>query len=443
MMRRRLVLVLVTVLTAALALSTGVFWLLLRGWLHHDAGAVLASRARAATALVEVDAGRLTVEETPADEAVEPVMWLYDPRSVIVAHPQGDPLLDRAAAALAAASLAAGGQGTRTVDQVELRAVSVQDGPRVIGTVVVALSLTPYARSEQLAVGAVILLDVAVLAGAAILVRRLARSALRPVAAMTACAREWGMHNPERRFDLGLPRDEITGLAATLDGLLGRLAASMRHETWVTSQIAHELKAPLGRLRAVAESSARYDAEPETLRATLRQVIGEVDQLTGVVETLLKAHGGGPPRGRVDLAAVAARSARAAAASRPGLRLTLHGTAAEALCDPDVAERILAPVVDNAVRHARGAVTLSVGQTIATAGAGASVHLEVVDDGPGFAATEADSAFEPGFRGADATGDGAGLGLPLARRLARLAGGDVRAVPEPGGHVVITLPALA
>ncbi|MBL7488574.1 HAMP domain-containing histidine kinase [Frankia sp. AgB1.9] len=432
-MRRRLVLLTVTVLAASLALFTVAFWLLLHGWLRHDASALLASRARGATALVAVDGGRLVLEETPGDEAVEPVLWLYDPGLTLVARPPGDRSLDQAARALAA-----GGPGTRVVGQVELRAVGVQDGTRHVGMVVVALSLAPYTHSERLAVGAAALLDVLVLAGAALLARRLVGSALRPVAAMTACARDWGAHAPDQRFGLGPPRDEITGLAATLDGLLTRLAASLRHEALVTSQIAHELKAPLARLRAVAETSARYDAGSEPLRATLGQVVDEVDQLTGVVETLLKAHGGSATTGEVDLVTVANRAARAAPSGTP---VTVDGTAAVALCDPELAERMLAPIVANALRYARGSVTLRLDQIGATADGREAVRLAVLDDGPGFAAGEADAVFEPGYRGAAATGDGAGLGLPLARRLARLAGGDVRVVPEPRGHVVLTLPA--
>jgi signal transduction histidine kinase len=68
------------------------------------------------------------------------------------------------------------------------------------------------------------------------------------------------------------------------------------------------------------------------------------------------------------------------------------------------------------------------------------VRLAVRDDGPGLDAAVGDRAFEPGYSGAD--GGGAGLGLPLARRLARSCGGDVTVGDGPGGCFVLDLPAL-
>jgi len=66
----------------------------------------------------------------------------------------------------------------------------------------------------------------------------------------------------------------------------------------------------------------------------------------------------------------------------------------------------------------------------------------VEDDGPGVTEEERERIFEPGVRGAAANGaDGAGLGLALARRLARGASGDVTAEPGGAGRFVVRLPA--
>lgn len=429
-MRRRLVTLTVAVLAVSLAVLTGAFGLLLHSWLRRDADALLASRGRSAAALVAVDKGRLVLEETPSDEAVEADMWLYGPETSPVVRPAVGRSLDAAATALAAA-----GGGTRVMGLVKLRAVPVRDGTRLVGVVVAAVNLAPYLHSERLALGAALTLDVVVLVGTAAMARRLVGSALHPVAEMTALVRDWGAHHPERRFGLGPPRDEITGLAATLDGLLTRLAASLRHEALLTSQIAHELKTPLARLRAVAETGARYETEPEPLRAALTVVVDEVDRLTGVVETLLTAHSGARGTGHADLAAAASRVADGTRSARPAVRVTARGAAPPALCDQDLVERVLTPIVDNAVRHARAAVTLRV-----DAGHDGAAQVTVTDDGSGFRSDESDAVFDPGYRGVGAVGDGTGLGLPLARRLARLAGGDVRAVPGAQGRVVVTFP---
>ena len=74
---------------------------------------------------------------------------------------------------------------------------------------------------------------------------------------------------------------------------------------------------------------------------------------------------------------------------------------------------------------------------------GETVAFRISDDGPGLDPDEVDSVFEPGVRGAAANGEpGAGLGLALARRLARVAGGDVVAEDAvAGGMFVARLPA--
>ena len=73
---------------------------------------------------------------------------------------------------------------------------------------------------------------------------------------------------------------------------------------------------------------------------------------------------------------------------------------------------------------------------------GNGVAFVVEDDGPGVRADERETIFEPGTRGSAGLhdGNGAGLGLSLARRLARSAAGEVRAEPGDGGRFVVTLP---
>jgi len=104
--------------------------------------------------------------------------------------------------------------------------------------------------------------------------------------------------------------------------------------------------------------------------------------------------------------------------------------------DADVVERILQPLVENACRYGDSRVRISIGRR------GSVVAFLVEDDGPGVAAEERETIFEPGVRGAAsrANGSGAGLGLALARRLARSAAGDVRAELAVGGRFLVTLP---
>jgi signal transduction histidine kinase len=105
--------------------------------------------------------------------------------------------------------------------------------------------------------------------------------------------------------------------------------------------------------------------------------------------------------------------------------------------DRDLAERILHPVVENALRFGRSAVRVAVVRE------GSTVVFSVDDDGPGVGDAERESIFEPAVRGSAGSSapSGAGLGLALARRLARAASGDVVARPGGRGQFVVRLPA--
>ena len=97
----------------------------------------------------------------------------------------------------------------------------------------------------------------------------LLRSALRPVALMTEQAEAWSEHDLDRRFGLGEPHDELTRLASTLDRLLDRIAASLRHERRFSAELSHELRTPLAKVTAEAELALRRPRDPEEYREAL------------------------------------------------------------------------------------------------------------------------------------------------------------------------------
>ena len=107
--------------------------------------------------------------------------------------------------------------------------------------------------------------------------------------------------------------------------------------------------------------------------------------------------------------------------------------------EADLAERILQPVVENACRYGRRSIRV----TLARRNGG--IVYAVDDDGPGVVADEVEQIFEPGARGTAGQSNGAsgaGLGLALARRLARSANGDVEAIAgDGGGRFIVRLPA--
>src|SRR5262249_40074448 len=121
-----------------------------------------------------------------------------------------------------------------------------------------------------------------------------------------------------------------------------------------------------------------------------------------------------------------------ALAARSGVELTFDVEDDSLRVDVDsaTAERIVAPLIENACRYGRGKVAVTV------AANGEAGLFTGEGGGPGLTPGELNRVFEPGFRGEAGLSEdhrGAGLGLALARRLARAVGGDVEAVQNGAG----------
>jgi signal transduction histidine kinase len=428
-LRTQLLLASLTTLTIGLAALLVVGNVLLRAGVRAQATSVLRARADAQVAALRVTARRIEVRDTPTDGVLDRSAWVVD-RTRVIERPSGvAPALERTAVALARARRSAEIDGP---DDVRLRAAPVRGGHggAAIGAVVIGYSMAPLERVQhEVLLGSLVLAALILLTGF-LATRGALEGALRRVALMTADAEDWGAHDLDRRFDLGPPRDEITGLAATLDGLLARIAASRRHEQRFASEAAHELRTPLAGLRGRAELALNArgpDADGERTQA-LQAIVEDATRLNRVVDTLLAVarRDLDPTSGSVDLEALAHEI--------DGAELTVDGRVPAAEGEPEIVRRALAPLVDNARRYARGRVWLEL-----SCGHG-RVRLAVRDDGPGLDPALDERAFEPGVQ-ADRSG-GAGLGLPLARRLARSCGGDVIAGPGPGGCFVLELPAV-
>jgi signal transduction histidine kinase len=170
-----------------------------------------------------------------------------------------------------------------------LRARGVVAGGKRVGTVVSEVSLKPYERTAQTALIASVVLGVVVLLVVALAAHVLISGALRPVSHMTEQAATWSETDTGRRFDLGSPTDELTKLAATLDGLLDRVASSLRHEQRFSAEISHELRTPLANVIAEAQLALRHPRSPEEDRAGYERVLASAQQMARTLETLVAA----------------------------------------------------------------------------------------------------------------------------------------------------------
>jgi signal transduction histidine kinase len=407
-----------------------------------EADRVLRARAEAVAATVQLEPdGQVQVVDGRGDATLDAGTWIYAAGGAVVETPPGS----SGEADGTAAGLAARADGVETVDvelldRTRLLALPVREGAERIATVVTSTSLTPYDKLERLAAIGSAVLGLLLMVVVHLVLRANVRRALRPVHEMTGQAGRWSSDDVGRRFGDAPRPVELDELARTLDGVLDRLGAVLRHERQLSDELSHELRTPLARVQAEVDLLRGHDRD----RAERERALAAVDEATGamrdIVETLMAAARSASTQapGRCVPAAVLGPLLGRAAAARPGLRTSCgvpDGLVAGV--DAAVLERILAPVVENAVRFAVSEVRLE-----GTAVAG-TVSIAVLDDGPGVPSEHTEHVFAPGWRAEPDDGhDGAGLGLALARRLATAAGGGIAVVPgSAGGRFVVDLPA--
>jgi signal transduction histidine kinase len=437
-LRRRLLLVVATAVAVAICALVVVFDLVLDNALMRDANTLV--RTRAATELTTLQVTRQGVKESEAPDDATPAtgIWVFS-NGRAVETPRAGPTVQ--AAARVAATRPFRYTDVQAVD-LRLYAVPIVFHGSRVGTVVATTSLAPYEESRRTALIGSLVFAVLVLALVVAAAWWLLSRALQPVVRMTRQAAAWSERDLDKRFALGEPTDELTELAATLDGLLDRLATTLRHEQRFSAELSHELRTPLARLIGEAELALRRPREPEAYRAALELIHRNAQQLARTIDALVAAarHELGAATGSADAYTVAADAAEACTALAEERELTISverpSRPLRIGIDRDFAERILQPVIENACRYGRTSVLVSI------AHADGTVAYSVEDDGPGVGNDDREAIFEPGSRGRAGTGaSGAGLGLALARRLARSVAGDVTATEAPAhGSFRITLP---
>ena len=417
-------------LAAAITLAALVaaFNVALRATLDGDATSVAQARAAAVLSTVDTVGGHVRSREAPDDTALDAQVWVYDGSRLVEGPQASTAALDAAAAAAAADAPAIRDGGGK----LRLASATIADGGQAIGAVVAGVPLAPYQATTRVVLVGSIALAIGLFAAIAAIVAWTLRRALRPVHEMTRLAGEWSESDPDRRFAQGPPRDELTELAATLDQMLGRLAASLRREQRFSAELAHELRTPLARITAESELALRERHLEPDVREALAAIGRSTDEMRRTIDVLVTAarHGAGHQRGVTDaavlLAALAARAAGVGAGRGIEIRTALDSPMKVAV-EIDLATRIIEPIIDNALLYAEATVTLA-----ASAQDGA-VAILIEDDGPGVSADEQARIFNPGERGAGARGTGAGLGLSLARRLAADVAGSIEVLPSTEG----------
>jgi signal transduction histidine kinase len=286
-------------------------------------------------------------------------------------------------------------------------------------------------------------------AGAAALGWFMVGRVLRPVRLITAAARRASQENLGERLALTGPRDEFKDLADTFDQMLTRLDTAFAHQKRFIADASHELRTPLAVMRtAIDVTLAKTNPTHEQFVAMAEDVRDGVERSEALVQALLilaRGDAGVVARGPVNLELVAENAADDARpqAVRAGLSLETEFAHAPVLGDAVLLERLVANLLDNAIRHnvAGGWIRL------ATSVVDGSVVLAISNSGEHIPPEELAGLFEPFHRLAPRTGapQGFGLGLTIARSIAAAHQGHLEAEARPDGglDVILRLPAAA
>jgi signal transduction histidine kinase len=325
-----------------------------------------------------------------------------------------------------------------TLDQEILAtAVPVVDGGRKVGVVRVTQSVDAVSRATRRAIlglAAIGLLVLALGLAAGVVIARQIAGPLRRLDDAAARVAEG---------DLSV-RAKVEGsaeqrsLARTFNGMTARLERLVAGQRDFVADASHQLRTPLSGLKLRLEEARAATDDPD-VHEEIDAATDELDRLAAIISELLVLSQAGevdaPPE-LLDLDDAARRAAARWDGTESGrVEAVQAASGAPAYLPQADLDRVLDALIENALRYGGGRVTV-----VARPGG-----VEVLDEGPGLAGEELEAVFERFHRGrAGRSGPaGTGLGLPIARELARRWGGDVELANRPEGGAIarITAPA--
>jgi signal transduction histidine kinase len=258
--------------------------------------------------------------------------------------------------------------------------------------------------------------------------------ALSPVEKIRSEVAEISAGKLERRVPEPQGDDEIGRLSRTMNQMLARLEASRDVQHRLVSDASHELRNPIATIRHYAESALKHPSST-TIETLAGEVLREDLRLQSIAEDLLllaRADERSLPVSAVpvDLDDLVLEEASRVKSMTTMSVDTSEVTAARAIADPGLIDRLLRNLTSNAMRHAESGIALG------SRYEDGQVVLTVDDDGQGIEESSRAAVFERFRRLDDARArgsGGAGLGLSIVAEIAAAHGGTVTAGSAPGG----------
>ncbi len=278
----------------------------------------------------------------------------------------------------------------------------------------------------------------------------MAGRALSPIRKITASAREiTGGEDLSRRVDIGPGKDEVHELADTFNGMLDRLETSFKAERQFTSDASHELRTPTAVILAECDLAEKTAASPEDFCQSLEVIQRQGKKMSDLIGTLLAYTRREQGQERADLenadiSAITEAVCQEQSRVNDGRDIVLIPDIRQgvtAMADINLIASLIQNLVSNAYKYGRSGghiwVTLSQEED--------RLRLSVRDDGAGIPKDCQELVFDRFYQvdAARTNADGSlGLGLAMARQIARLHGGAITLQSEPGqgSEFIFTMP---
>ena len=272
---------------------------------------------------------------------------------------------------------------------------------------------------------------------AALLGRIVARTAVQPVAELTATAEHVSATQDLSRRIATQGRDELARLAGAFNAMLAKLEASRSAQRQLVADASHELRTPLTSLRTNLEVLADADRLPVADRERLRaDLVAQLEDLTDLVGDLVDLAREEEPAATdaedVRLDELVSGAVERASRQAPAVRFELDAEPTIVRAAPARLERAVANLLENAAKFGGDAGPVEVRVS--------SGEVTVRDHGPGIREEDLEHVFDRFYRSPDARRlPGSGLGLAIVRQIAEAHGGRVSAERAEGGGALLRL----